>query len=155
MSSRLRNVLVGAAIGLSVLAASAAAFAYRLYRAGEREYVLRHLTPRTAASEILRLEVVDTNGVLLWSIVNANATTTEPIDYGSLPPGFSQLFPRDGHPRQLVSHEHLLVSYTTHLGWARVNIWQRPGNRFRFGIATSGQPPLPDSEMFVLGRRPR
>lgn len=155
MKLRRKYTLIGAGVGIVVSCSIVAALAFWSYRAAERENTAPHLTPGAVASEIRRLEVVDSTGALVWSIVNASATSTEPIDYGTVPSGFSQLFPRIGRPRQLETHEHLRVSYTTDTGWARLNAWQRPRNCFRFGITTGGQPPLPDREMFVLSHKPQ
>ena len=148
VNKRIRNILLSVVIGICLIVVAIVVFLIFLYRSADRSLVYQTLAPSQAAFEIVRLEVTDTAERVVWSIENSGSTSDAPVVFGVLPRDFLQLFPANVRPRQPEFGECLLVSYTTNQGWARHNVWARSDNRFRFGITTSGRPPLPENEMF-------
>jgi len=70
-----------------------------------------HLLTVQNDTAILRLEVVDGNGAVLWAIENPSEASIAFIDYGVLPEGFVQRVPMGHEPRKLAKGKPLGFSY--------------------------------------------
>src|SRR5471032_3284672 len=98
-----------------------------------------HLFTRSSPTVVGHLELVDRAGLIVWSLDNSAGKPITEIDYGVVPLGFIQRLPRSGPPRQLLSHEALILSVNfPPQGFAHISVRAQAGAAFDNGVTVSG-----------------